>query len=373
MLKTINPMLTIQAIQKELAELELIKGTRPPIYGYLKDLGKDLSGAPETVAIKEAIIKQFPGLPEEALSKMMSQATGGKQAVPKASIAELQRTQKELFRRAKINPANPDPVTHGYEGKLKHIATEMFGDVEPFLQKNYPDVLEGQRGARDAFKAGQELIENTYVNKIRELADGNNYEKIADAVLNPGTPIGEYSTIFNVLGDAGNDVKATILSKFFEKSKSKTTGGFIPSGLGAQIKTWGHGKREFGMKKLEALYTPAEIKIIKKVDEMAKAIGRGDVLSRSSPTGYLMRTMAMARQLSSLPFAGSISGVGKILVNIVGSLGFDAFIASSYGKKWLTEGLATWTPKTPIATTVAAGVGVASASSISGPRGSSTQ
>lgn len=242
---------------------------------------------------------------------------------PKNLNAKTVKAYLESLNR-KIGDVN-DPVATGYKAELKALASSLSDDLDAGIVGSRPDLQADIEKANKFYREGLNKLNSTYGEKIFDLAEAKQYDKIVPAIMNKSTSIDDIPRIFEVVGKDGSEsLRSAFLEDFFAQARGES-GNFKSTGITSKIASFG------GDAKLKALLTPEQYTAVKNIEKITQAMGKLEKVTGGSQTAFITRLAAEAAVLFTNPALG--------LKIIVGDYAFSRIISSKAGQKLLTTGL----------------------------------
>lgn len=314
---SVNTDNTIRVLDETIARLGDVKGNKPAILKELKSLRNGLGSDADNVAdqmrkkgISEKLIKQY------VVENGLGAAPGADGVTIKNTIQKLQK---------QIDFADKDPITTGYQADLRRITATLSEDFDSALGQARPELKSAIEKANSFYKENIKKLNTSYGQNIQKFSESEQWDKIAAAVLNKNTSVDDIPKIFEVVGDDGKvALKAELLERLIGSQKRNANQVFTPSMLDKTIKN-------FGKKRLAAIYTPEEMMKIKDLSKLATSLGYGQRVTEGSQTTFLARMMGI---LGSGLFLDPITSI-KIFA---GDAAMSSFIASRVGQRLLRQG-----------------------------------
>lgn len=216
-----------------------------------------------------------------------------------------------------------DPISTGDKASLKKVIATMDDDFVSSLERVNPDVAAKIKTANTFYKEGLKKLDTEYAKKIFKFKEQP--DKILPALINKSTSIDDIPRIIETIGpENAKSLQAFVLTDIFDTARSKATGEFTASGITG-------GKAKYG-NKLNAILSPEQIKVVNDLEELSKAISRGQSTARGSQTAFTIRAMT---ELSAL-FNGSIALAAQMFL---GDAAFSKLITNAPGQNLLTTGI----------------------------------
>lgn len=215
-----------------------------------------------------------------------------------------------------------DPITTGDPATLKKIIATMDDDFVASLERVNPEVASKIRTANDFYKQGLKKLDTEYAKKVFAFKDQP--DKILPAIINKSTSVEDVPRIIDIIGpENAKSMQAYVLSDMFDQARSKATGEFTASGLTAS-------KAKYG-EKLKAILSPEQLKVVDDLEELNKAMSRGQSTAKGSQTAFTIRAMTELSMLFNNPVLAAQM--------FLGDAAFSKFITSKAGQNLMTTGV----------------------------------
>lgn len=222
----------------------------------------------------------------------------------------------------------------GNTAKLSLIQQTLDAEFIKTLKIQRPDLADSLEKADAYMKQGMQKINSGVIQAIIKNADKP--DVIVDSLLPKIESLEDIKNLNQVIGEKNMvGVRQQILSNIFDKSKGVGSENLTPTGISRQI-------RAFGDDKLQAVLDPRQYQLVKDLEKVSLAMGKGQKILGGSQTAYLAKiglsSGAMFGALGML-VSGNIPGFVATLSAVMGDIAFNKFISSDLGRKLLTQGV----------------------------------
>ncbi len=302
---TVNPQETIQTLDDIISEIRNSANPNSKALNYFTKLKNGLSKGD---AVQSQLQKQ--GFNESTIQKIMKQ-----QKVPTGIDATtIRNTIKQLNR--EINFGTSEYAT-GFQSELRKVGATLSNEFDDALGSARPDLKSALDKANAVYKEGISKLNSSYGKVIRKYSEAGQYSKIADAVLNKSTPVEDIPKIFEIVGDEGKDaLRANLADRMIGEAKRNAKDVFTPSQLDKTIK-------QFGEKRLQAIYTPEEFQTLKDFSKLASVIGNAQKVAEGSQTTFTAKmsgviALSLTNPLLAMKFLTSDAVFAKIISSKLG-------------------------------------------------------
>jgi hypothetical protein len=214
-------------------------------------------------------------------------------------------------------------VVTGNKADLKKLVTLMSQDLDSAIVAQNPKLAESIAKANQFYSEGINKLNSHYGKKIFGLR--KQPDKILTAIINKSASIEDIPLIYSIIGpDNIPAVQAAFLEHLFNSARSVETKTFTPAGLLRQIDS-------FGIDKLKAILTDAQLKAVTNIAEVARGLGKAEKIMGGSQTAFLAKTFGSLGLLFTNPLLGiKILGGDALL---------SKFVSSKAGQNLLTQGI----------------------------------
>ena len=216
-----------------------------------------------------------------------------------------------------------NPVSTGNQAVLKQIAALLESELDDSLRAARPDLAKALDAANAYYQEGITKLNSAGGKKISQYIDQP--DLIAESLITGATSVDDIPRIYEMIGpEATKAIQATFLEKFFESARGKVGGNFTPGGLTTQI-------QKFGEDALKAILTPEQFTVVKDLEKLSKALGKGQGIATGSQTCFIGRLAAEMTAIAVNPLLA--------FKMVLSDVAYSKFIQSEVGQKLLTSGV----------------------------------
>lgn len=244
------------------------------------------------------------------------------------SAADLRSVIQDL--NGKIGGAHADAWSAANKQLLKKVAATLDDDFTTALKNGAPDVYAKLERANSVYADGLAKINSTFGKTINRLAKAGKYDDIARAVANANMSVDDIPRIMKVVGPEGTQaVRASVMADLV--AKATKNGKLTPQGLRMALERFERSSPGA----LDALLEPGQAATLRDLSTLSQSLEKGLKVAEGSQTAFLGRMGVLAGTMVTKPIAG--------LKLLLGDIGFNKFISSEAGQKWMKGGYKPWT------------------------------
>ncbi len=269
----------------------------------------------------------FDGLTKEVLGP--DGKPTGTRALRDVPVRDLRAFMREF--NAKIESAYSDPFAAGNKGQLLRLKKVMQSELDAHLAQASPDFAQKLARSNEVYQQGITMINSTFGKTINKLAKAGKYDDIARSVANAGMSVDDIPRLLTVAGPEGTQaIRASLLSDIV--ARATKNGKLTPQGLRMAIEKFDRSAPGA----LDALLEPGQASTLRDLSTLSQSLERGIKVAEGSQTAFLGRVAALGGSLVTSPRTG--------LKLLLGDIGFNKFISSAAGQRWMKQGYRPWGP-----------------------------
>jgi hypothetical protein len=179
------------------------------------------------------------------------------------------------------------------------------------------------------------IAKSQYAKAIQKLAANGQYDKLAEELIKPTTPIEDIPNIMAHVGEEGAaNIRSGVMQKVFQNARNGE-GDFTQKGILNQIKKFATAD---GRNRLESVLTPEQFQGMQDLGKVSDALGNVTKVVSGSQTSYLFRIAAEAGAVGWGMWdiaTGNFVGGAQRIAGVGLSEGFSYFVTSPTGQRFL--------------------------------------
>lgn len=244
------------------------------------------------------------------------------------TLREIPVSDLMAFRRefnAKLKSAYVEPFAAGNKGQLLRLKAIMQKELDAALANASPEFAQKLEAADRVYQGGLAKINSTFGKTIDRLAKAGKYDDISRAVANAQMSVDDIPRLKQVAGADGTQaIQASVLADLI--ARGTKNGRLTPQGLRMALEMY----ERAAPGALDALLRPEQSRTLRDISTMSQSLEKGIKVAEGSQTAFLGRVAALGGTIITKPITG--------LKLLLGDIGFNKFISSPAGQKWMKEG-----------------------------------
>ncbi len=291
------------------------QSTENLLNNYIKEAEAAIKGGAPTAESKliffKKILNNLKGNPKTISGKLINEKGQPLQKTTEANLPSAYDIRESI---KEFNKGYKDAlIVTGDKAKLNALRNSLNNDFLESLKEKIPGQYKALKNANEVFKKKLDIIDTSFNNAIKKMADNGKYEDIVELVKNGS--IQDIQTLQKAFKVSGNmkhfdNLKSTLLENILNKAGTKANG--IPR----QLAKYGETAKQ--------LFSEDQLKALDDIDKLNKAMARVGKIKEGSQTAYLYRIYDVIKKLGT-----------PLIWDIIG----NSFYLNKTLKKFLLQGL----------------------------------